>query len=80
MLLARDMKDFNLAINTHVDRRHPITIEVGDHRQLLFDEFADPYALYYRAGNGPHSGSAVTLSEAEPRQVTSRIYAFPFAS
>lgn len=34
---------------------------------------ADHYALYYRSGNGPHSGSAVKLSEAERQQVASRI-------
>ncbi len=39
MPLALDMKDFSLAMNTHVDRRRPVVVEVGDRRQLLFDDF-----------------------------------------
>ncbi|MSR83871.1 MAG: hypothetical protein EXS58_13275 [Candidatus Latescibacteria bacterium] len=60
MPITRDMKDFNLAVNTHVDRRRPICIDVGNQRQLLFDDFfialgakPDQYPYRIRWVNAP---------------------------
>lgn len=39
MPITRSFDDFNLAVNTHVDRRRPPFIDVGGERQLLFDDF-----------------------------------------
>ena len=39
MPIAQDMRNFNLAVNTHTDPRRPTVIDVSDRRQLLFDDF-----------------------------------------
>ena len=39
MTITHDMKDFNLAENTHKTLRRPATIAVGAERQLFFDDF-----------------------------------------
>lgn len=52
MPIGRDMKDFNLAVNTHVDRQRPVCLEVGDRRQLLFDDYF--VALGARPDQLPH--------------------------
>lgn len=38
-VIGHDMKNFNLAVNTHVDPRKVIPIDVGTDRQLLVDDY-----------------------------------------
>ena len=52
MTIFHDMKDFNLAENTHKAVDHPACIDVGDQRQLLFDDFF--IAMGLRPDQYPH--------------------------
>lgn len=79
---ARDMKDFNLAANTHVDRERPICLDVGDQRQLLFDDFfvavgARPEQLPHGIGwaHGPVVKHPEPLFAGQPPWETSTAWA-----
>ena len=37
-MITNDFKDFNLAVNTYIDKRKLVTVDVGNDRQLLFDD------------------------------------------
>ena len=74
MPIAHDMKHFNLAVNTHVDPRRPALIDVGQERQLLFDDFfismgagrkPEQYPYRIRWVNAPVEKHGVPLFEGE---------------
>lgn len=72
MPIAQTMKHFNLAVNTHVDPRRPILIDVGDERQLLFDDFfiamgsrPDQYPFRIRWVNAPVEKHGAPIFEGE---------------
>ena len=65
MTIAHDMKDFNLAENTHKTLRRPATVAVGAARQLFFDDFfiamgsrPDQYPRGIRWVNAPVENTA----------------------
>ncbi len=79
MSITHDMKNFNLAENTHKARRRPTTIEVGAERQLLFDDFfiamgarPDQYPWGIRWVNAPVEKHGAPLFEGQaPWEISS---------